>query len=43
MYETFIGIAFGLIIRFFVIAPIERKKNRDWCIKRGLVPKDMDG
>lgn len=35
------GIMVGMILHRFIIAPIERKKVREECIRKGLVPRNM--
>ena len=35
-----IGIVIGFVLNRLLIAPIERMKNREECVKRELVPKD---
>lgn len=36
-----VGVVVGLILHRFIIAPIERKKVREECISKGLVPRNM--
>lgn len=37
---TIIGICIGLLLYHFIYKPIKVKKDRDWCISHGLVPKE---
>lgn len=41
VFFVIFGVAIGLLINRLIIAPIERKKAREECIRKGLVPRDM--
>lgn len=41
VFFVIFGVAIGLLINRLIIAPIERKKAREECIRKGLVPREM--
>lgn len=41
VFYAIFGVVIGLLINRLIIAPIERKKAREKCIRDGLVPRDM--
>ena len=41
MVCAIIGFLTGVIINYFIIKPIERKKIREECIRGGLVPREL--
>lgn len=41
VFYAIFGFAIGLLINRLIIAPIERKKAREKCIRDGLVPRDI--
>lgn len=36
-----VGICVGILFYRLVIIPLERKKAREECVRKGLVPREM--
>ena len=41
VFFAIFGVVMGLCLHRLIIAPIQRKKARDECIRDSLVPRDM--